>query len=367
MSTTASPQAEMPARPQASLSTSAFPVKEICGYRDYSSFTPGSQPEAQIIENDSRLSHGKKPRGTDSNFPAKLHDILSQNEYSSIITWMPHGRSWRVEQPVAFVEKLAQMFFSQKKYSSFNRQVTGWGFRRLTKGPDKNTYYHELFLRGMPHLTKLMRRPPSAKKKKHVSDPQNEPNFCKISQEFPLPENRPPLPFLSQCQAGRNICSISSTPGSLFELGNQPPTNRGFYGMQHQQQPQFPFMPVERQDFRAFPSPAANNSQQSCQAANSQNIGILPTSSPSTQMENSSHQQVNRNKTPRTNINFQFLILFKTNCHLCIIQIPIGITKDILPTTRQLLPPILFVMNLFGRKRKQLLNHSMRQFHVFHN
>jgi len=47
---------------------------------------------------------------------------------------------------------------SHGKFNSFARQVSGWGFNRITAGADFNSYYHELFLRGKPHLCLLMKR-----------------------------------------------------------------------------------------------------------------------------------------------------------------------------------------------------------------
>jgi hypothetical protein len=37
----------------------------------------------------------------DHSFPMKLHKILSDPENSEYITWLPHGRSWRVLKPKA--------------------------------------------------------------------------------------------------------------------------------------------------------------------------------------------------------------------------------------------------------------------------
>ena len=35
-------------------------------------------------------------------FPTKLYALLSQPQLSTIITWMPHGRSWKVLKPRVF-------------------------------------------------------------------------------------------------------------------------------------------------------------------------------------------------------------------------------------------------------------------------
>jgi len=108
-------------------------------------------------------------------FPAKLHAILERSDLSDIISWMPHGRAWRVHKPKAFESKVIPVFFVQCKYSSFIRQANGWGFRRITKGPDCNAYYNEFFLRGRPQQCQNMRRP--AKSMKRPIHPTFTPDF----------------------------------------------------------------------------------------------------------------------------------------------------------------------------------------------
>ena len=78
------------------------------------------------------------------------------------------------------------LFFEHAKFSSFVRQANGWGFRRITQGKDRNSYYHEQFLRCLPHLCKTMKRP--AVNQKKTTDPEHEPDLYKISEENPVPE-----------------------------------------------------------------------------------------------------------------------------------------------------------------------------------
>ena len=77
-------------------------------------------------------------------FPVKLHLILSNPEFQEIISWLPHGRSWRILQQKAFEERVIPLYFRHGRYSSFARQVNGWGFRRVTHGSDYNSYFHEV-------------------------------------------------------------------------------------------------------------------------------------------------------------------------------------------------------------------------------
>jgi hypothetical protein len=126
-----------------------------------------------------------------TNFPARLHDLLShEEEIADIITWLPHGRSWIVLNKAEFLKKVAPSHFQISKFESFTRQVNGWGFKRITQGPDINSYYHELFLRGMPHLIQWMKRSTSSGsgRRKIRADPKDEPDFYSISQMYPIPD-----------------------------------------------------------------------------------------------------------------------------------------------------------------------------------
>jgi len=77
-------------------------------------------------------------------FPVKLYVILAQKEFHDIITWMPHGRSWKVLKPSLFESLVMPLFFEYSNYHSFNRLVNAWSFRRISAGPDRGSYYHEV-------------------------------------------------------------------------------------------------------------------------------------------------------------------------------------------------------------------------------
>lgn len=91
-------------------------------------------------------------------FPEKLFSILSREDLSDAISWMPNGRSWRILSSKKFEEKVLGTFFPGIKYASFKRQVNVWGFTRITEGHDQNSYFHEMFLRGRPDLVKNIKR-----------------------------------------------------------------------------------------------------------------------------------------------------------------------------------------------------------------
>eukprot|EP00804_Cyclotella_cryptica_P004560 CCRYP_006901-RA/>CCRYP_006901-RA protein AED:0.03 eAED:0.03 QI:164/1/1/1/0/0.5/2/643/201 len=95
-------------------------------------------------------------------FPMKVHRMLDQTKtegLEAIVSWLKHGRAFKIHDPKAFAEVIMPRFFNQSKYTSFQRQLNLYGFNRLSRGRDSGAYHHELFLRGKPTLaTRLLRQ-----------------------------------------------------------------------------------------------------------------------------------------------------------------------------------------------------------------
>lgn len=113
-------------------------------YRDFSQVPP----EADY----------KHPTNIDEmTFSQKVFHMLSDDALSNWIHWLPHGRSFKIAVPKRLEQsQTLQRYFGHNRYSSFLRMLNNHGFKHITKGPDRNCYYHECMLRGMPHLTKYM-------------------------------------------------------------------------------------------------------------------------------------------------------------------------------------------------------------------
>lgn len=126
---------------------------------------------------DSAVVRKKTGGGVVKPFPEKLMQILD-NEDSSIVTWLSHGRAFIVRSPKRFASEIMSKYFRQTKITSFQRQLNLYGFRRITQGPDLGAYYHELFLRGRPQLCKKMTRQKiKGTGHKQPTDAKSEPNF----------------------------------------------------------------------------------------------------------------------------------------------------------------------------------------------
>mmetsp|Transcript_7895 Transcript_7895/g.15798 ORF Transcript_7895/g.15798 Transcript_7895/m.15798 type:complete len:291 (-) Transcript_7895:198-1070(-) len=145
-------------------------------YHDYA-----KEPQS---EGPTLISKVRNGSNSEQNFPVKLHYMLSDMESDGlghIVSWQAHGRSFTVNKPKDFVEKILPLWFRQTKLSSFQRQLNLYGFKRITQGPDKGAHYHELFLRGKRFLA---HRIPRMKIKgggpRKCAKPAEEPNFYKL-------------------------------------------------------------------------------------------------------------------------------------------------------------------------------------------
>ena len=109
-----------------------------------------------------------------------------------IVSWQPHGRCFLVRDNIKFVENVLPRYFSQKKLASFQRQLNLYGFRRITAGTDKGSYYHECFLRGKEFLIKrISRHKIKGTGARLPGNPDQEPNFYSML----------PMPFLEKSKS----------------------------------------------------------------------------------------------------------------------------------------------------------------------
>lgn len=94
-------------------------------------------------------------------FPEKLHRMLEETEElgrDDIVSFTAEGNAFEIHQPEAFVKEIVPKYFRHNKLTSFRRQLSMYGFRRMRGGQEPPAYTHELFLRGRPELCKQMVR-----------------------------------------------------------------------------------------------------------------------------------------------------------------------------------------------------------------
>lgn len=82
-------------------------------------------------------------------FPKVLHDIISDESNSDIITWLPTGKAFLIMDKKRFAQDIIPQYFPQiVKFTSFTRKLSRWGFQRVPRGPFIGSYYHASFIKG---------------------------------------------------------------------------------------------------------------------------------------------------------------------------------------------------------------------------
>jgi hypothetical protein len=128
-------------------------------------------------------------------FPWKLHELLEKTDkgHSSVVSWLPGGKAFKVHKKEDFCNELMPAFFNSSKYKTFQRSLNLWGFKSVSRGPEKGVCYHQFFVRGNAHLCKNMIRikikgggtdgvPPSREPKTATSVPQESSLATKLPQ-----------------------------------------------------------------------------------------------------------------------------------------------------------------------------------------
>lgn len=126
------------------------------GYRDAS-----IMPDPVVFKSSGIDKNGRRG-GTSEQFPQKLHRMLSElakNEGGiDVASFLPHGRAFVIHNPKKFATEVMPKYFRMSRFSSFQRQLNLYDFRRIADGVDKGAYYHELFLDRRPALCTQMKR-----------------------------------------------------------------------------------------------------------------------------------------------------------------------------------------------------------------
>lgn len=82
----------------------------------------------------------------------------AKEDKQDIVSWLSHGKAFKVHNVPVFVSEILPLYFNQTKYKSFQRQLNLWGFDRILSGSEKGAYEHIQFLREKPNLCHKLTR-----------------------------------------------------------------------------------------------------------------------------------------------------------------------------------------------------------------
>lgn len=81
-------------------------------------------------------------------FLISLYDML-QNSSQDIISWSQKGKAFEIRNASRLTSELLPKYYRHNKFSSFQRQLNMYGFRKWPKAQAQTrTYSHDFFIRG---------------------------------------------------------------------------------------------------------------------------------------------------------------------------------------------------------------------------
>jgi hypothetical protein len=94
-------------------------------------------------------------------FPLRLHRLLEDTDRfgtTHIVSYTICGSAFTIHKPAKFAEEILPKYFRHAKLASFKRQLSLYGFRRITSGHTLGAFQHDLFQRGRPELCLRLKR-----------------------------------------------------------------------------------------------------------------------------------------------------------------------------------------------------------------
>jgi hypothetical protein len=90
--------------------------------------------------------------------------MLSTTENTDIIAWDSCGSKFEIKRPQEMSDDVLPKYFRHKKFSSFQRQLNYFGFKKVGRGEFGSFYSHALFNRDHPEEVLKIRRRTNKKK-----------------------------------------------------------------------------------------------------------------------------------------------------------------------------------------------------------
>jgi hypothetical protein len=103
-------------------------------------------------------------------FPYILHGLLDDIEkagQTSVISWSPDGKAFRIHNEDVFQERLLRLYFGQDSIDNFRATLFSWAFNEGEDG----SYHHPCFVKDRPEFRLFMKRKEAAREK--VTAPKN--------------------------------------------------------------------------------------------------------------------------------------------------------------------------------------------------
>jgi HSF-type DNA-binding len=121
----------------------------------------GERPSSTSSEPSSKSRRDKKQGIKNEAFPLKLYRLLKESEEAGkddIVSFTHTGNAFKIHHQQRFANEILPDYFRHKRFDSFKRQLSMYGFVRIPVGPEEGAFEHRLFKRDRLDLVHQMRR-----------------------------------------------------------------------------------------------------------------------------------------------------------------------------------------------------------------
>jgi len=91
-------------------------------------------------------------------FLISLYNALEKPQYENAMCWDLDGRAFILKNPAFIAERILMEEFSGMKFTSFIRQLSYYGFKRVSRRANVKVYSHEQFRRDRKDFLKQIKR-----------------------------------------------------------------------------------------------------------------------------------------------------------------------------------------------------------------
>jgi hypothetical protein len=95
-------------------------------------------------------------QATSTPFLVKLWAILE--EENAAVSWNSNGKSFSVHSTKCIEQDVLPRYFRSNQFTTFQRQLSFYGFKKQSSHRDRYRWQHELFQRSQPELVLLIKR-----------------------------------------------------------------------------------------------------------------------------------------------------------------------------------------------------------------
>jgi hypothetical protein len=135
--------------------------EEVLSLLSVSVRIPTRAMEEQFYPSENNTNAGQKTsKETRQPFPVKVYEMLEDadaKDFAHIVSWNSQGNGFMVLKKDMFIHQIVPKYFNQTKYKSFQRQLSLYGFQRVTVGPNKGLRHHDKLRRGQYDLVCQMK------------------------------------------------------------------------------------------------------------------------------------------------------------------------------------------------------------------